>query len=98
MAKSKHAKIEIIKKTDCPNATMGSNTEVRLNGKALKGVTSASFHVEAGGLAKVTLTMIGDLSVKGIFNKSQYQLGSYCPVSIAKNNKTKEKTKVVNNG
>jgi len=97
MAKAKFVKIEIRQKPNTLGITRGGTTEVLLDGKRLKGITSASFNVEAAGLAKVTLTMVGDLSVKGQFNENQYELGNFYPVNLVQN-KVKSKKRTSKNG
>ena len=59
-------KIEIRQRAGKTGIMTGANTEVLLDGKNLKFVTSASFKVDAEGVAKVTLEMVGDVVVTGV--------------------------------
>ena len=59
-------KIEIRQKEGSEDQIMnGSNTEVLLNGKLLKGVTGVRFEVTGGSLAKVVLEMFGEVKITG---------------------------------
>lgn len=49
----------------------GANADLRINGRKLKGVTSFNLHVNARGVAKITLEMIGDVRVLGEFAPAQ---------------------------
>ncbi len=41
--------------------TTGANSQVLLDGQLLKGVTSCTIKVDAGGIAKVTIEMVGHI-------------------------------------
>lgn len=64
MKKKAAPKIELRKKKAAKGKLLtGMNCEVYVDGKKLRGVTSYSLDVVAKGIAKVTLEMVGDISV-----------------------------------
>lgn len=88
--KSKYNKLTIRQIKGSRGIMVGANTEVLLNGKKLAGVRSASFSVNAKGVAEVSLTMLGTAEVEG--KVYDHQLGNYGPVAL-KRTKTQSKSK-----
>lgn len=62
MKKKNLHKIELITKLDGQIST-GANTRLLLDGKPVKGVTRCTINVEAKGLTKVTLELLGYVEV-----------------------------------
>lgn len=62
---------------------VGANMRLLMDGKPLKGVTSVSFDVQAGKIAKVRLEMVGRM------NATVWALGDYHPVQVKANKKSK---------
>lgn len=61
-------RIEIKQKEDSLKAghvMCGHNTNVFVNGEILEHVISVDFKVDAGGIARVKLEMLGSVTVKG---------------------------------
>lgn len=57
-------KIELRKKKRAKGKILtGMNCEVYVDGKKLRGVTGYNLEINANGVAKVTLEMVGDISV-----------------------------------
>jgi hypothetical protein len=55
-----------MKKTTDPDQMMtGATTEVYLDGKKLLGCTKVIFEVEAGGIARATIEVVGRFAVHG---------------------------------
>jgi hypothetical protein len=64
-------KIKISQKKDSENDIMvGANTSVTIDGVEVKGIQHLHFEITAGGIAELTLKMVGDIEIEG-------QLGQY---------------------
>lgn len=67
----------------------GANTEILLDDKPLKGVRKIEYECEAGGVARVTLHMLADVTLEADTEESQlvYAVGSMDPVAVKKGTK-----------
>jgi len=69
LSKKKMHKIEVRQKEGSEGLMTGANTEVFLDGKRLRCVTSLKFEVKAKGIAKLQLEMLGDYAVSGVIGE-----------------------------
>jgi len=51
------------KKTSTDTIMTGANTEILIDGKPMKGISRASFVVEAGSVAHLLLEMYADVTI-----------------------------------
>lgn len=58
-------KFEIKQRPKSKGLMKGANTVIYMDGKPLRGCYHASFVVDAKGIAKLTLGLYGNFSVKG---------------------------------
>jgi hypothetical protein len=63
--KVKYPLIEIRQKKGSKGPMVGANTEVFMDGKRLAGATKVSFEVEAIGVAKVKVELLGQVVIVG---------------------------------
>lgn len=70
MAKTKSKntfhKFNIVQRKNSGGVMTGANTTIKMDGKALTGVTSVSFKVNAVGVAKIQIEFIGQVEIDGI--------------------------------
>lgn len=57
--------VEIRQRKGSKGVMVGANTELYLDGKKIPNATKVSFEVAARGLAKVTIEIIGNVTISG---------------------------------
>lgn len=66
LTKRSYPLLEIRQKEGTESSIMvGANTQLLLDGKPLKGAQAVTFEVNARGIAKATVTLIGRFKVSG---------------------------------
>lgn len=63
--KSKLPLLEIKQREGSKGVMVGANTQVLIDGKPVKGATAVTFEVNARGVAKATVTLVGRFKVSG---------------------------------
>jgi hypothetical protein len=57
--------LEIEQRKGAKGVMVGANTVLKIDGKPVKGATGVTFEVNAKGVAKATVTLIGRFKIKG---------------------------------
>lgn len=69
-------------KEDVKNSVMvGANTEIWMDGVKLDNITAFKLEIPARGIAKITLEMVGQVSVIGNFCDVNLQKANLAPVN-----------------
>lgn len=63
--KAKFPLIEVKQRPNTGKVMVGANTILTLDGKRVKGARGFSFEVNAKGIAKATITVVGRFKIKG---------------------------------